>query len=86
MSSYIASALGKSPLSAIQSAKNALRENWPQRKRTNICPRLSNYFCTLRTNGQLKAGVSKLEMPAHFIYTYAREDYLLSDRLNRLPE
>ena len=31
-----------------------------------------------------KAGISNLEIPAP-LYTYAREDYLLNDRLNLLP-
>ena len=50
-----------------------------------FCPILLEKFENLRTNGQSKAGVSNLEIPAPFIYTYAREDYLLSVRLNLLP-
>ena len=51
----------------------------------NFCPTLLEKFEYLRTNGQLKAGISNLETPAHYYNTYAREDYLLSDRLNLLP-
>ena len=47
----------------------------------SICPTLLEKFEYLRTNGQSKAGTSILEIPAHYI-TYAREDYLLSDRLS----
>ena len=50
-----------------------------------FCPILLEKFEYPRTNGQSKAGVSNLEIPAHYYNTYAREDYLLSDRLNLLP-
>ena len=49
-----------------------------------FCPILLEKFEYLRTNGQTKAGISNLETPAHYI-TYAREGYLLSDRLSLLP-
>jgi hypothetical protein len=49
-----------------------------------ISPTLSNNFCKTRTNGLLKAGVSILEIPAHY-YIRMREDYLFCIRLNRLP-
>lgn len=51
----------------------------------SFCPILLEIFEYLRTNGQSKAGVSSLETPAHYYNTYAREDYLLSDRLSLLP-
>ena len=38
----------------------------------------------LRTNGQSKAGISNLEIPAPYIYVCARELFL-NDRLNLLP-
>ena len=39
-----------------------------------FCPTLLEKFEYLRTNGQLKAGISNLETPAHYyIYMYARE-------------
>ena len=47
-----------------------------------FCPILLEKLEYPRTNGQSKAGVSNLEIPAHYYNTYAREDYLLSDRLN----
>ena len=50
-----------------------------------FCPILLEKLEYPRTNGQSKAGVSNLEIPAHYYNTYAREDYLLSDRLNLLP-
>ena len=46
-----------------------------------FCPILLEKFEYSRTNGLTKAGISNLETPAYSI-TYAREDYLLSDRLN----
>ena len=49
-----------------------------------FCLTLLEKFEYLRTNGRTKAGVSE-ETPAHYYNTYAREDYLLSDRLNLLP-
>ena len=49
-----------------------------------FCPILLEKFEYHRTNGQSKAGISNLETPAYSI-TYAREDYLLNDRLNLLP-
>ena len=52
----------------------------------SFCPTLLEKFEYLRTNGRTKAGVSDLEIPAPYnIYTYAREDYLLNDRLSLLP-
>ena len=51
----------------------------------SFCPTLLEKFEYLRTNGRTKAGVSNLEIPAPYIYTYAREDYLLNDRLSLLP-
>ena len=51
-----------------------------------FCQILLEKFEYPRTNGQTKAGVSNLEIPAHYIiYSYAREDYLLSDCLSLLP-
>ena len=50
-----------------------------------FCPTLLEKFEYLRTNGQSKAGVSNLEIPAPYYNMYAREDYLLSDRLSLLP-
>ena len=50
-----------------------------------FCPILLEKLEYPRTNGQSKAAVSNLEVPAHYYNTYAREDYLLSDRLNLLP-
>ena len=50
-----------------------------------FCPTELEQFEYLRTNGQSKAGVSNLEIPAPYHNTYAREDYLLSDRLSLLP-
>ena len=47
-----------------------------------FCPILLEKFEYPRINGQSKAGISNLEIPAHYYNTYAREDYLLSDRLN----
>ena len=46
-----------------------------------FCPILLEKLEYPRTNGQSKAGVSNLEIPAH----YCSPDYLLSDRLNLLP-
>lgn len=50
-----------------------------------FCPILLEKFEYPRTNGQSKAVVSNLEIPAHYYNTYAREDYLLNDRLSLLP-
>ena len=50
----------------------------------SFCPTLLEKFEYLRTNGRTKAGVSA-EAPAHYYNTYAREDYLLSERLSLLP-
>ena len=50
-----------------------------------FCPKLLEKFEYLRTNGQTKAGISNLGNTCSSLYTYAREGYLLSDRLNLLP-
>ena len=49
-----------------------------------FCPILLEKFEYPRTNGQSKAGVS-IRKTCSSLYTYAREDYLLNDRLNLLP-
>ena len=49
-----------------------------------FCPTLLEKYEYFRTNARTKAGVSA-ETPAHYYNTYAREDYLLSDRLSLLP-
>ena len=50
-----------------------------------FCPTLLEKFEYLRTNGQSKAGISNLETPA-LLFMRMRGNYLLSDRLNLLPE
>ena len=50
-----------------------------------FCPILLEKFEYPRTNGQTKAGISNLGNTCSLLYTYAREDYLLSDRLSLLP-
>ena len=50
-----------------------------------FCPTLLEKVEYLPTNGHSKAGVSNLEIPAPYIYMYARANYLLNDRLNLLP-
>ena len=50
-----------------------------------FCPILLEKFEYPRTNGQTKAGISNLEIPALYYNMCAREGYLLSDRLNLLP-
>ncbi len=51
----------------------------------SFCLTLLEKFEYSRTNGQAKAGISNLGNTCSLYNTYAREDYLLSDRLNLLP-
>ena len=50
-----------------------------------ICPTLLEKFEYLRTNGRPKQVFPIWKYLLLNIYTYAREDYLLSDRLSLLP-